>query len=356
MAFSAIELFSGGGGLSVGLKRAGFRIIAAVEVDPHAFSTFKANHPEVRGFKQDIRRIRGKELLGNEPCIDLIAGCPPCQGFSSLTSKYKKDDPRNVLVAEMTRIIREVRPAAVLMENVPGLATKGNVLFSAMLDELRVLGYLPEWDFLQVADFGVPQTRRRLVLTAGLGFKIPLPKPTHSRSGKGGLASWRTLKEVIRGMPDPITLDEATANGGPLACDWHVIRRLTSINMARLINSVPGKVRSQLPDQLRPSCHRGKDEGFTNVYGRMSWDSPSVTITGGCTTLSKGRFGHPEKNRTISVLEAALLQTFPRNYLFDTPYMEHVCDIIGNALPCDFAEILGRQVRDALEGYLGGKD
>ena len=150
-------------------------------------------------------------------------------------------------------------------------------------------------------------------------------------------------------MPEPITLNEAIKRGDPRRFNWHVIRNMTRINRLRLENVKPGDSRSKLPEDLRPDCHKGKEEGFSNVYGRLAWDKPSVTITGGCTTLSKGRFGHPDKNRTISVREAALLQTFPPEYFFDTPYMDHACDIVGNALPCDFAEKLASVVYDALE-------
>ena len=116
------------------------------------------------------------------------------------------------------------------------------------------------------------------------------------------------------------------------------------MNIARLRNTLPGVSRAQLPVALRPDCHKEKNQGYSNVYGRMKWSQLPVTITGGCTTLSKGRFGHPSQLRTISVREAARIQTFPDDYIFDTPYMEYVCEMIGNALPCDFAEILAVSV------------
>lgn len=110
----------------------------------------------------------------------------------------------------------------------------------------------------------------------------------------------------------------------------------------------PGKAWWSIPKRLRPKCHEKKSAGFSNVYGRMEWKDIAPTITGGCTTFSKGRFGHPSQNRTISVFEAALLQTFPEDYVFDTPFMEYVCNIVGNALPCDFAEVVARQCAEAI--------
>lgn len=350
-SLTAVDLFSGGGGLTVGLKKAGFRVVGAVEIDTVAYTTYKTNHPDVQAFKQDIRFVKGEEILNLAPSgsVDLIAGCPPCQGFSSLTAKYRKEDPRNSLIKEMTRLIREVRPKAVMVENVPGLARKGYSLLQEFLDELKSLGYQSSWKVLQVADYGVPQSRRRFVLLAGFHFEIKIPSPTHAREGKNGLIPWRTVQDAIKSMPEPITLNEAIKRGDPRRFNWHVIRNMTRINRLRLENVKPGDSRSKLPEDLRPDCHKGKEEGFSNVYGRLAWDKPSVTITGGCTTLSKGRFGHPDKNRTISVREAALLQTFPPEYFFDTPYMDHACDIVGNALPCDFAEKLASVVYDALE-------
>ena len=145
-------------------------------------------------------------------------------------------------------------------------------------------------------------------------------------------------------MDSPALLADARKAGGPQRNNWHVVRQLSLNNIARLRATRPGASRAELPEALRPECHKSADEGYTNVYGRMSWDQLPVTITGGCTTLSKGRFGHPSELRTISVREAARIQTFPDDYVFDTPFMEYACGMIGNALPCDFAEMLAVSV------------
>lgn len=348
--FTAVDIFAGGGGLTVGLKRSGFEVLCAVELDPYAYATYKVNHPEVITFKQDIRTVEGwtiRKFISNGN-IDLLAGCPPCQGFSSLTSKYRRKDTRNELINEMARMVKELKPRVVMMENVPGLAKKGYPLLEKFLKELKVLGYESSWKILQVADYGVPQLRRRLVLLAGLGFRIQLPKPTHSRNGNNNLNRWKSVRKAIQGMTEPVLLSEIKRKGGPQEVGWHVVRSLSDENKKRLQYAKPGKSRTEIPDEYRPKCHKGKNKGFSNVYGRLEWDQPSVTITGGCTTLSMGRFGHPEKDRTISVREAAILQTFPKDYFFDTPYIEYACNIIGNALPCDFAEALGRECYKAL--------
>ena len=347
----AVDMFAGGGGLTVGLKRAGFQVAAAVEIEPHAHATYKANHPEVHALKKDIKEVKGEDLLaiaGGH--VDLLAGCPPCQGFTSLTAKYDKVDPRNQLIFEMSRLAREVRPRSLMMENVPGLTRKGQRLYDGLKGELLDEGYTLTEGVLEVADYGVPQFRRRLVLLAGLGFAIELPKPTHAKDGANGCPPWRTVEDAIGNMPQPDTLSEAKRIGPVRDSDWHIVRDLSPANMRRMRAAKAGKGWMEIPEALRPPCHHGEYRGFSNVYGRMEWHKPAPTITGGCTTFSKGRFGHPTEDRTISVREAATLQTFPSDYRFDVPYMEHVCNVIGNALPCDFAAVVSQQCYDELGG------
>ena len=350
MPLEAIDVFAGGGGLTVGLKRAGFDVVAAVELEQQAFSTYTANHPEVHALHQDVRTVAGSDLsnLCSGEIVDLLAGCPPCQGFTSLTAKYKTEDPRNDLVLEMSRLAEEICPRAIMMENVPGLANKGSTLYEGLKRRLRRMGYCLTEGILEAADYGVPQFRRRLVLLGGLGFEIGLPKPTHARVQRDGLLPWKTVNDAIGHMSEPVTLDDARKSGGVERSSWHVVRTLSPENTKRIQAARAGASWTTIPESLRPECHRNGYRGFSNVYGRMEWDSPSPTITGGCTTLSKGRFGHPVANRTISVREAALLQTFPEEYLFDTPYMEYVCNVIGNALPCDFAAAVSKQCSSQL--------
>ena len=351
MALTAIDVFAGAGGLTVGLKRAGLRVVAAVERESHSFATYTANHPEVKCLKQDIATVSGtalQQFVGSKR-IDLLAGCPPCQGFTSLTAKYKhREDPRNTLILEMARLAEAIGPRAIMMENVPGLTQKGGLLYDQLRSRLQALGYRLTEGVLQVADYGVPQLRRRFVLLGGRGFEIALPDATHSDAPTGTMAPWRTVRDAIGDMPEPACLAAAKTGGQIERSDWHVIRNLSPQNVERIKAARAGETWTHIPEHLRPDCHRNGYVGFTNVYGRMEWDRPSPTITGGCTTFSKGRFGHPTADRTISVREAALLQTFPRDYRFNTPYMDYVCSMIGNALPCIFAEALSRQCVEQL--------
>ena len=354
MPLTAIDLFAGGGGLTVGLKRAGFKVKTAVEIDKHACATYRANHPEVKLIEQNITSLSGVQLckLADGAKVDLLAGCPPCQGFTSL-NRSGKDDPRNLLILEMSRLAAEVMPRAIMMENVPRLTTKGEVLYQQLKTRLESLGYFlkESVNVLEAADFGVPQRRRRLVLLAGHGFNISLPNPTHSKTEKGGLPRWKSVRDTIgdsAALGTPITTLEATKLGSLSKSPWHVVRSLSPRNVERIKAAESGKSWTSIPERLRPQCHQGTYRGFPNVYGRMEWDQPSPTITAGFTTFSKGRFGHPTEDRTISVREAALLQTFPPDYVFDVPYMEHVCNVIGNALPCNFAEVLAKQCHNAI--------
>lgn len=342
----AIDLFAGGGGLTLGLKKAGFLVSGAVEFDETACDTYFENHQGVVLFRKDIRHITGEELLNTSPTgkIDLIAACPPCQGFSSLTSKYRRDDPRNELIFEFVRLVGEIRPTTIMMENVPGLAAKGSKIFESATQMLRDYGYSLSHSVVNVADYGVPQHRRRLVLLGTLKGEVSIPSPTHGHDGK--LPVRKTVRETIQHFPEPVTLASANLSSGPEYYGWHVVREMSPQNKQRLQALSTGQDRSHLPKDLRPECHKASDKGFSNVYGRMHWDTPSPTITGGCVTLSKGRFGHPESVRTISVREAACLQSFPLDYKFRTKYIDKACAIIGNALPPEFAAAMAKPCFD----------
>jgi len=342
----AVELFAGGGGLAVGLRRGGLRPIAAVEVDEYAAATFAANHPDVTLIMKDIREVNGHELLSASPSgtIDILAACPPCQGFSTLTSKYRRSDDRNILVKEVARIAGETLPLAIMMENVPGLAQRGLPILTDLIVDLEKIGYVVDYKVLQVADYGVPQMRRRLVLLAGLGFRIAMPRPTHSKDGRRDTPVWRTLRDVIGFGGPTYRIDDATALGGFESVDWRVVRKLGGANLDRLRQAQPGKGRGLIPKHMRPLCHQNDISSFRNTYGRLEWDKPASTITSGCLSPSKGRFGHPDELRTISLREAAILQTFPVDYRFIGDKIDKACGVVGNALPCLFAERIAAHV------------
>jgi DNA (cytosine-5)-methyltransferase 1 len=346
----AVDLFCGAGGLTRGLQKAGFRVAVGVELDGPSARTYALNNREAKTFNTDIRRISATEVSDALPGkVALLAACPPCQGFTSLTSKHRRDDPRNDLASEVIRFARKLKPASVMFENVPRFLTskRGKKRFDGLIMELESLGYVMSWEVLQAADFGTAQMRRRLVVF-GAHKQIDAPSPTHAKNAVNGLKPWRTVEDVIGREREAEVYDRDSANKRKTLADWHVIRKLSPINQARINAAKPGAPRWDLPDRLRPACHKGSSSGFANVYGRMVWDSPSPTITGGCTSPSKGRFGHPEHDRTISAMEAAMLQDFPKGHLIASDSIDDTCEMIGNAFPSRLARAAASQVMKLL--------
>ncbi|MGD9632044.1 MAG: DNA cytosine methyltransferase [Pirellulales bacterium] len=348
---TAVDVFAGAGGLSLGAQRAGFQVPVAVEINNRVTPTYRRNHPAATIIEDDVCAVKGEDILKSVPSgkVDLLLACAPCQGFCSLTIKNRRRDPRNALVSQVARLVEETRPSAVLMENVPGLATRGKRLLSKLIERLRAAGYKVGWWNVQMADYGIPQNRRRLVLLAGRGFEIEIPVPTHARLGTKSRKPWVTLREAIYGEKAPKALSAIRDHGGPQVENWHIVRDLQPETRERLRAATPGGMRVDLDNRLLPDCHKGGYEGFRNVYMRMSWDKPSPTITAGCTTPAKGRFGHPDRRRsTISVREAATIQTFPEHFVFETKKIDVACEMIGNAVPPLFAECVARHIRNSI--------
>lgn len=335
--YSAIDLFSGCGGLTLGLKQAGFRVLAAIEIDELAVDTYKANHPGVRVYHDDIRAIKAKPLRERlnlkKGELDLLAGCPPCQGFSALRTRNgaaQKRDHRNGLIREMMRFTRAFLPKAIMMENVPGLAEHWS--FRKLCRDLRRLGYRVEWDVKDARHYGVPQRRKRLILVAGRGLDIPLAKES---------SALKTVRKAFVNLRKPGKSRDALQN----------LREDRSSKILKLIGAIPkdGGSRTDLPLARQLPCHKRTD-GFKDIYGRMAWDQPSPTITGGCFNPSKGRFLHPEEDRAITLREAAILQSFPRRYRFPVEASkESIALMIGNALPPVFIRRHASQIAKSLK-------
>lgn len=327
----AIDLFSGCGGLTLGLKKAGFSVIGAVDNDPLSVETYLANHPEVVVWEGDIRDLKPtqvKRALGlKKGELDLLAGCPPCQGFSTmrtLNGALEIDDPRNDLLLEFQLFVKALMPRALMLENVPGLANDHR--FEEFVQFMEMLGYIGEYRILNAADYGVPQRRHRLIYMAGLGFGIPFAKPSSKR---------KTVRDAIGNLP------KAGKSGDPI----HDLSENRTTKVRKFIRRIPkdGGSRTDLPKKDQLECHK-RCTGFKDVYGRMAWDDVAPTITSGCFNPSKGRFLHPEEDRAITMREAALLQGFPKRYKFPiVTNKSAVASLIGNALPPEFVK------RQALE-------
>jgi len=320
----AVDLFCGAGGLSEGLRQAGYDVIGAVEIDALACRTYKLNHHGVKLWEIDITQLNGRammEALRLEPGdLDLLAACPPCEGFSRIRTKNGARgirDPRNDLIFDTLRIIRSMRPKSIMLENVPGLAK--NKRYTAFCDKLESLGYHIKWDILNTADYAVPQRRRRLVLVGST-----IGKPEFAAKVVGH----KTVRDTIGNLRHPEQSRDVLQN--------YSTRRSKKIE--DLFKRIPrdGGSRAALGFEDQLPCHK-RFEGFWDVYGRMSWDKPAPTITAGCINPSKGRFLHPSENRAITLREAAMLQTFPRRYRFLLDQGRYsVASLIGNALPPEF--------------------
>lgn len=326
--YTAIDLFSGAGGLTLGLKFAGFKVLAGVEISPIAASTYRANHPDIKLFECDIKNLSEIEILKGLKLkrgeLDLLAGCPPCQGFSTQRTRNKVasiTDDRNELIFEFLRVVEITLPKTIMLENVPGLAKDWRI--ASLRDKLSELGYLIDNDFAQVKDaanYGVPQRRKRLLVKASRLGVISNPKPIHVRN---------TVRASISQLAKPGTSGDSL----------HDIVENRSDKVKKIISLVPknGGSRSDISREYWLECHKRNGGGYRDVYGRMFWDDVAPTITGGCHNPSKGRFIHPDQDRAITLREAALLQTFPQDYIFSLDRgKDAVALMIGNALPPEF--------------------
>lgn len=340
MLYNAIDLFSGCGGMTEGLLNAGFKVIAAVEIDKYAAQVYRANHEKngVHLFEEDIRTIdtsRISELLKGEP-LHLLAGCPPCQGFSSLRRRNKKrssKDSRNSLILEYLRFVEELQPITIMLENVPGL--ENYILFKRVFSRLCKLGYSPKYEIVDVSSYGVPQRRKRLVLIGSLLNSIEIPI---------GSKKIRTVRDFIGNLESVETTNDNVHLRYP--------RHTKNVQLRIELTPPDGGSRKDLPEEYTLDCHKRQNVGFNDVYGRLRWDDVSSTITGGCLNPSKGRFLHPKENRCITAREAALLQTFPRNYIFqDNIPLSSVALMIGNALPPLFCNIQCQAIKNSLDVF-----
>ncbi len=267
--------------------------------------------------------------------IFMLAGGPPCQGFS-IQRIGADTDARNHLVMQYAELIRALNPCYFLMENVPGLGGhRGRDTLDAALFLAESLGYWVHVQELDARDFGVPQRRKRVFVIGEsrdmgpAGFEFPAPLNTR-----------RTVREAIGHLPE-------TPDDGADHPDWphHRRDRLSDLNKARLAAVKPGQGREHLPPELLAVCHRrdAAQIGHRYVYGRMAWDEPAPTITARFDSFTRGKFGHPDQLRTISLREGALLQTFPEDFRFAGTKVE-IARQIGNAVPPVLAEALGRQL------------
>ena len=337
----AIDLFAGAGGVTQGLKNAGYSVLAAVEKDDFAGRTYHKNHPEVDLRNYDIEDIDPeqfrRDLKLKKEELDLLTACPPCQGFSSL-GKGDVDDVRNDLVLNVWGFVRSFRPKVVMIENVPGLESDNRL--KTLSRKIRSAGYgLRTWK-VQAVKFGVPQRRTRLILLAVRGvLSKNLPVQLHESLPGHFDADEKSVRDAFA-LIDKLVLPE-----DPLH-----MPRVHSANVVERIKAIPiGGDRYDLPEHLQLECHKRlkKASSASGSYARLKYDEPAPTLTTRCITPSSGPFIHPEKHRGITLREAATLQTFPCDYQF-IGYKQDIERQIGNALPVKLAEGLGYIVAEML--------
>jgi DNA (cytosine-5)-methyltransferase 1 len=343
---SAVDLFCGVGGLSYGLQEAGIDVVAGVDIDPACEYPYETN---IRApfHRLDVCELQADELAGmwSKGSIRMLAGCAPCQPFSSYRrGADTSQETQWPLVDEVGRLVEGTKPEIVTMENVPRIGS--TPIFKAFVARLEKLRYSVHVESCYCPAYGVPQHRRRLVLVASLLGEIRVPK------GKVSPADYVTVEQVIRGLPK-LSHGEADPTDR-----LHKSRTLTPINLERIKSSTPGGTWEEWREDLRAPCHR-KSSGstFRNVYARMVWNEPSPTITTLSHNYGTGRFGHPEQHRAISLREAALLQSFPRDYEFVAPdqpvQFAPLGRLIGNAVPPRLAEAVGEAVIGHVEAVQG---
>lgn len=340
--YEVVDLFCGIGGLSYGLKCQGMKILAGYDVDWTCQYAYETNTGGVFNYR-DVKTIKGEEISrlyskkGN--IIRILAGCAPCQPFSSYAFKNKdKDANKYNLLYEFGRLVKEVHPDVVTMENVPAIASfKLKSVLADFVQTLQEEGYHVKYQVVYCPKYGIPQTRKRLVLLASKLGSIDLIPPTHNRD------NYVTVRDVIGNLPS------IEAGKGCPTDALHRCRSLSPINLKRLEATPYGGSWRDWPEELRLECHKkATGKSFGSVYGRMVWDEPAPTMTTLCTGIGNGRFGHPEQNRAISAREAALFQTFPTTYRFFPNEQEvsltKASRYIGNAVPPRLGEVIAKSI------------
>ena len=336
-----VDLFCGTGGLSYGMKSGGLHIVGGFDIDKTCQYAYETNN-EATFFFKDIRQVNDEDVakLYSKKSIRVLAGCAPCQPFSSYAHTNKKKDPNKYdLLYEFGRLVAEIRPDIVTMENVPSILTFSlKPVFPDFVELLKKEGYAVSYQIVFCPDYGIPQTRKRLVLLASRLGPIGLVDKTNTPE------HYKTVGDTIRDL-EPLEAG-GKSEGDPL----HRCRALNDTNLARIHNTPYGGSWKDWPEELVLNCHRKKSgKSFGSVYGRMKWEEPSPTITTECTGLGNGRFGHPEQDRAISIREAALLQTFPLTYRFfeneSEVSLQSASRYIGNAVPPRLGEVIAESIR-----------
>ena len=338
---SAVDLFCGAGGLTYGLRQAGIQVEAGIDIDEQARYAYEANNPGSQFHNWDLtsKHYSDVKRLFAPNQYKLLAGCAPCQPFSKLTSKEKNSHNNWGLLKHFSHFINKILPEFVTMENVPELVSRGKDMFNQFIVTLRDNEYSIDWKIVNCCDYGVPQSRKRLVLLASRLNEISIPDGIYQRSDQ-----WKTVRATIERLPPLKAGDEDPSDR------MHSAPKLSALNLKRLrVTKHDGGTRHDWPSDLVLDCHKKiSGQSYGCNYGRMWWDKPAPTMTTHCTGIGNGRFGHPNQDRTITPREAMLFQSFPKSYEFwpvkEKPNRIAIQRMIGNAVPPKLAKALGKAI------------
>jgi DNA (cytosine-5)-methyltransferase 1 len=344
-----VDLFCGAGGLTHGLIDAGVNVVAGVDFDEACRHPYETNHEGIEFRQADVAQLDAStvaEWFGDAK-VRVLAGCAPCQPFSTYALRYQKtekveDDQRWGLLNHFGRLVRELLPDIVTMENVPTVTR--HTVFTSFKSTLERLGYRLWVDVVDCAEYGLPQRRNRTVLLASLHGEIELRKPIASEG--------RAVEDAIKGLP-------VLRHGGTDKNDrLHTASRLSDLNYERILHSQPGGTWRDWPRHLVAKCHtKSTGKKYPAVYGRMKYEEPAPTLTTQFYGFGSGRFGHPTQARGLSLREGALLQGFPRNYSFipdNKPIQfKALGRMIGNAVPVDLGRVIGESIIQHVRKHVG---
>jgi DNA (cytosine-5)-methyltransferase 1 len=335
----AIDFFCGGGGLTRGLLDAGISVVLGVDADESCHETYESNNHPSQFLHADIRTLSFEDIrehIIEVPPEDLMfAACAPCQPFTQL-KRGEDRDGEATLLGQVARLVQEVQPHQIFVENVPGLArVRGSSIHRRFRKMLRESGYGYCEGVVDAKAYGVPQTRRRFIIIAIKGVTPTLPPPTHGP----GLLAYETVQSAIGEYP-PLEAGQTH-----LTVPNHRASALTAINLERIRHTPhDGGDRRAWPQDIWLDCHMNGHQGHTDVYGRMYWERPAPTLTCKFHSLSNGRYGHPEQDRAISLREGASLQGFDNDFVFHAETLTQMAAQIGNAVPVGLAEAVGRHI------------
>lgn len=364
---TVIDLFCGAGGLSEGFRQAGYTVVAGSDYDPAAGRTFAATHPEATFFEGRIQDLAVSDILRatglRKGDLEVLVGGPPCQGYSVYNHGRGVDDPRAGLFREYLRIVEGLMPKWLVMENVSGLTSIANGGIIREIEAgMSALGYKVEWQILKAELYGVPQERRRIVFIANrIGAPIEHPLPTHGPGLKPFVTIWDAISDLPRlnngdthGVSDysapPATSYQAELRGNASTLANHSASRLSQVNMQRMSHIPPGGSWRDIPFDLLPAgMKKAKRSDHTKRYGRPKKADLSCTILTKCD-VHWGAYIHPEQDRSLTVREAARLQSFPDTFHFLGSRTEQYIQV-GNAVP----PLLGRAIAESLLASSGKK-